>query len=84
MSESTHDKVGSDPALFAGMLTEKQLEEQTGWRDRTRRRQEARGLPVIVVGTIRLYPVDKVRDWIMSHLREREAPRRGRPKKVAA
>jgi hypothetical protein len=71
------------PRLFDGLMTPKQLEEETGWGWRTILRREADGLPVIVIGGTKLYPADKVRAWIMGRLRQREAPRRGRPRKAA-
>jgi hypothetical protein len=70
------------PKLFDGFLTDKELEAETGWGWRTRLRREADGLPVVVMGATKLYPIDKVRAWIMTHLRERAAPRRGRPRKA--
>jgi len=71
----------SRPKLLDGLLNREQLEAETGWRWRTILRNEAEGLPVIVIRGTKLYPVEKVREWIMSKVREREAPRRGRPKK---
>ena len=69
--------------LLDGLLTRQQLESETGWRWRTILRREAEGLPVIVIGGTKLYPADKVRDWIMGRLRQREPRRPGRPRKAA-
>jgi len=64
-------------------LTREQLEAETGWGWRTILRREAEGLPVIVIAGTKWYPVVSVRAWIMSHERGHDAPRRGRPRKVA-
>jgi hypothetical protein len=71
------------PKLLDGLLTRQQLEAETGWGWRTILRREAEGLPVIVIGGTKLYPVDKVRSWIVGKLRERTTPQRGRPRKAA-
>jgi hypothetical protein len=81
MSEAI-EAVGSGK-LLSGLLTDEQLEAETGWGYRTRLRREAEGLPVIVIGGTKLYPADKVRAWIMGQLRQHEPPRRGRPRKAA-
>jgi hypothetical protein len=81
MSEAI-EAVGSGK-LLAGLLTNEQLEAETGWGYRTRLRREAEGLPVIVIGGTKLYPADQVREWIMGRLRQHEPPRRGRPRKAA-
>jgi hypothetical protein len=72
------------PSLLQGLLTEKQFAAETGWGYRTRLRREAQGLPVIRIGGTKLYPADRVREWILSHLRQQQtAPRtRGRPRKA--
>lgn len=70
------------PKLLDGLLTREQLEAETGWGSRTILRREAQGLPIIVIGGTKLYPMEKVRAWIMSHERRRQPPRRGRPRKV--
>lgn len=71
------------PRLLDGLLKREELTAETGWGWRTILRREAEGLPVIVIGGTKLYPADKVRAWILDHLREHQAPRRGRPKKIA-
>jgi hypothetical protein len=84
MSEALESNSVIRPRLLEGLLTGEQLEEETGWRWRTRRRRELEGLPVIVIGGTKLYPIDKVREWILSRVRKHEPPRRGRPRKAAA
>lgn len=79
MSETTET---APPKLLAGCLTEGQMMAELKCGTRTLRRREADGLPVIVLGATRIYPIDKARAWIMSHLREHKAPRRGRPRKA--
>ena len=70
--------------LLEGVLTKDQLKAQLGWGDRTVQRREAEGLPFIKIGGDRLYPIDKVRAWILSHTREQSpAVSRGRPRKAA-
>jgi hypothetical protein len=70
--------------LLDGLLTEADLEAETGWTYRTRLRREAEGLPVIKLGATKFYPADKVRDWILSRVREHAPARgRGRPRKKA-
>jgi hypothetical protein len=75
--------VSASPRLLDGLLTRAQLEKETGWGWRTVLRNEAAGLPVIVIRGTKLYPADKVRAWIMSHIREHAPPRHGRPRKAA-
>lgn len=71
--------------LLDGFLLGPQLDRQMGWSERTRSRRELEGLPVIKLGATKLYPVDKVRAWILSRAQGAfEAPRRGRPRKSAA
>ena len=80
MSEAVGTATGGT-RLLAGLLTEQQLEAATGWEYRTRLRREAEGLPVIKIGATKLYPEDQVREWLLSRMRRREPPRRGRPRK---
>jgi hypothetical protein len=83
MREATETTIGAASGLLVGLLTEAQLEAETGWKPRTRLRLEAEGLPVVKIRGGKRYPVDKVRAWILGHIKEREAPRRGRPKRAA-
>lgn len=83
MRETVETTTVIQPSILAGLLTDEQLEAETGWKPRTRLRLEAEGLPVVKIRGTKLYPIDKVRAWIMGHVREREAPRRGRPRKAA-
>lgn len=74
------------PNLLEGILLGPQLDKQMGWSERTRCRREQEGLPVIRLGATKLYPIDKVRAWILSRAQgaSEAAPRRGRPRKAAA
>ncbi len=81
MSE-TVEAIGSS-RLFAGLLTYEQLKVETGWGYRRILRREAEGLPVVKLGATKLYPADKVREWMLSRIRQHEPPRRGRPKRAA-
>jgi hypothetical protein len=83
MSETIETANVSRPGLLDGLLTREQLEAETGWQWRTILRREAEGLPVVRLGATRLYPADKVKAWILSHVREHQAPTRGRPRKAA-
>ena len=69
------------PKLLADFLTEKEVLAEFGFGDRTLRRREAEGLPVVVLGTKRLYPREEVMTWLLAQVRGKpEAPRgRGRP-----
>jgi hypothetical protein len=66
--------------LLDGLLNDKQLEAAMGWQSRTRLRREAEGLPVIVLGVKKLYPIDQVRAWLLSRVRQHQPVRRGRPR----
>ena len=83
MQEAIETTTGTKPRLLAGLLTRKQLTAETDWHPRTILRNEAEGLPVIVIRGTKLYPIDKVRAWIMSHVREHKELQRGRPRKAA-
>ena len=83
MSDSHETSTVARSGLLDGLLTREQLEAETGWRWRTILRNEADGLPVIVIRGMKLYPIDKVRAWILSRVRERKPPQRGRPVKAA-
>jgi hypothetical protein len=83
MSEALGTVTAGRPRLLDGLLTGEQLEAETGWGCRTIRRRELEGLPVVKIGATKLYPAEKVREWILSRMRRHEAPRRGRPRKAA-
>ena len=71
-------------SVIAGLLTRDQLAAQLGRSERTVIRWEHAGLPVIKLGMTRLYDPAKARDWLLTHERRQDAPRRGRPSKAAA
>jgi hypothetical protein len=71
-------------SLFDGLLTGEELQADTGWGQRTILRREAAGLPVIKIGATKLYPAEKVRDWLLSRTRSQQGSRgRGRPRSTA-
>ncbi len=73
------------PDLLAGLLTRREVAAQFRRTERTIIRFERAGMPFIALGMTRLYDPVRVREWLMSHERRHDAPRRGRPaKKVAA
>ncbi len=73
------------PDVLAGLLDRETLGRQLGgMSDRTIIRYERAGMPFIAVGMLRLYDPVKVRDWLMTHERRHDAPKRGRPTKKAA
>lgn len=71
--------------VLAGLLDRERLGKQLGnVSDRTIIRYERAGMPFIAVGMLRLYDPAKVREWLMTHERRHDAPKRGRPAKRAA
>jgi phage terminase Nu1 subunit (DNA packaging protein) len=66
-------------ALFAGLFNRQQLADAFSISTRTVIRWERAGMPFIAMGMIRLYDPAKVRAWVMSHERQHNAPKRGRP-----
>jgi hypothetical protein len=84
MPEPTETIAVVEPNLLADFLTDTQIKAAFDWGDRTLRRREADGLPVIVLGATRLYPREKVMAWLHARVREPEIPRRGRPRKAAS
>jgi phage terminase Nu1 subunit (DNA packaging protein) len=60
-------------------LSRKELEEFFGVDWRTLRRWEVAGMPVICLGSRRLYSKASIRSWMMAHERRPEPVKRGRP-----
>ena len=72
-------------SVTAGLLNRADLAQQLGRSERTVIRWEHAGLPVIKLGMTRLYDPAKAREWLLTHERRHDVPRRGRPaNKVAA
>jgi hypothetical protein len=71
-------------SITAGLATRQQLAAELHCSERTIIRREHQGMPVIRLGTLRLYNPEAVRAWIMAHEHRRDAPKRGRPAKRAA
>ncbi len=71
-------------SVLAGLLTRNQLAAELGRSERTVIRWERAGLPVIKLGMTRLYDSAKARDWLLTHERRHDVPKRGRPAKTAA
>ena len=78
MSDTVNDR---STELLDGYIDRAALQrELRSCSARTIQRYEAKGLPVVVIGALRLYPVEEVRAWIRAHLRTRGVSRRrGRP-----
>ena len=79
----TANSLGQDNVL-AGLLTRTELALQLRRSERTVIRWERAGMPFIAIGMARLYEPSSVREWLMSHERRQDAPKRGRPVKRAA
>ena len=79
MSETTEVSTPKQKRIFAGLLTREELEAETGWGWRTILRREQDGMPVVIVCRTKLYPADRIREWILSHERRHDTPKRGRP-----
>ncbi len=71
-------------SVLAGLLTRAALAAQLGRSERTVIRWEHAGLPVIKLGMTRLYDPAKAREWLLTHERRHDAPKRGRPANRAA
>ncbi len=71
-------------SVLAGLLTRDQLANQLGRSERTVIRWEHAGLPVIKLGMTRLYDPAKAREWLLTHERRHDVPKRGRPANRAA
>ena len=85
MLDTIEKSKAATPALLEGLLTEDQIKSALGGcGERTLRRRENEGLPVIIIGRTRFYPEEKCRAWLLSRTREQAAPRRGRPRKLNA
>ncbi len=76
-------------ALLDGYMSKDQLKAELaaftpGERkpsDRTIARLEKKGLPVVVIGNLHLYPITQGRSWLAGYLCSHRAPRkRGRPR----
>lgn len=71
-------------SITAGLATREQLAIDLRCSERTIIRREHQGMPVIKLGSLRLYNPEAVRAWIMTHERRHDVPKRGRPAKHAA
>ena len=81
MEAHAHPTVAS---ITAGFATREQLARDLHCSERTIIRREHQGMPVIKLGSLRLYNPEAVRAWIMTHERRHDVPKRGRPTKHAA
>ena len=66
-------------SVLAGLLVRQSLADVFRVSTRTIIRWERAGMPFIPVGMMRLYDPAKVRAWLMSHERQHNTPKRGRP-----
>ncbi len=71
-------------SITAGLITREQAARDFGCSERTLIRREHAGMPVIKLGSLRLYNPAAVRDWLLTHERRHDVPKRGRPTKRAA
>lgn len=76
VDEKTGPTVAS---ITAGLLTRSEAASQFRCSERTIIRREHEGMPVIRLGSLRLYNPEAVRAWLMGYERRREPVRRGRP-----
>lgn len=72
------------PTILAGLIADDECARQLHCSTRTIDRYRAAGMPTIVLGKKVLFDPAAVRDWVMSHQRRHDAPKRGRPSKQAA
>jgi hypothetical protein len=71
-------------SITAGFATRPQLAADLHCSERTIIRREHQGMPVIKLGMLRLYNPQAVREWLMTHERRHDVPKRGRPTSKAA
>lgn len=72
------------PIRRGGLVDRKSIAEEFGVSPFTVARWEARGCPVIRLGALRLHDMASTTAWVRSfQTGSREAPRRGRPRKVS-
>ena len=79
-----HETASEPVSVLAGLLTRSQIAAEFGKTERTVIRWEHSGLPVIKFGMTRLYDPTNCREWLMSHERQQQTPKVGRPRKNAA
>jgi hypothetical protein len=72
----------TQPSVMTGFHTREELAAAVGKSVATVRRWEQRGLPVIRRGNLRLYEIERVRDWLRSDPIVPEPRRPGRPRKA--
>lgn len=70
--------------ILAGLIADEECARQLHCSVRTIDRYRAAGMPAIVLGKKVLFDPAAVREWVMSHQRRHDVPKRGRPAKQAA
>lgn len=70
--------------ILAGLIADEECARQLHCSVRTIDRYRAAGMPAIVLGKKVLFDPGPVREWVMSHQRRHNVPKRGRPNKKAA
>jgi hypothetical protein len=83
MNDLQHVECEQSGRLMRGLLSCEQMQAETGWHWRKLLRAEHEGLPVIKVGSTKLYPIDSCRAWLMSRVTDRRPRRPGRPRQAA-
>ncbi len=66
-------------SVFAGLVSREQLAADIRRSIRTIRNYELAGMPHVHFGNFRLFDPASVRAWLMSHERQHNTPKRGRP-----
>ncbi len=74
----------SPPNILAGLIPDEECARQLHCSIRTLDRYRAAGMPTIILGKKVLFDPSAVREWVLSHQRRHDAPKRGRPTKRAA
>lgn len=72
------------PTILAGLIADDECARQLHCSVRTIDRYRAAGMPAIVLGKKVLFDPGAVREWVMSHQRRHDVPKRGRPARNAA
>lgn len=72
------------PTILAGLIADEECARQLHCSVRTIDRYRGAGMPTIVLGKRVLFDPAAVREWVMSHQRRHDVPKRGRPARKAA
>lgn len=70
--------------ILAGLIADDECARQLHCSTRTIERYRSAGMPAIILGKRVFFDPAAVREWVMSHQRRHDVPKRGRPAKRAA